>query len=147
MFKSWQNPNKRNQDQLTQNSALQPTLNVPFQRRNNLVQQVPGAETQKTVINLALANGGGLNIWTALAGNVIFLVALGFNSSVTGRLTVLYNGVSIAQIYCIANQYTPFPIGGLGVYLYPAAASLTVTNNTGGASDVSANAWGAEVAA
>lgn len=147
MFRDWQNPNKRNQDQLSQNSALQPTLGVPFQRRNGLVQQVPSAETQKSASGNAVASGSGITIWTAGAGNVLYLVTLVVSSQTTGDHQLLYNAVVIAGFDLTANQPLAIPLGAFGVYLYPAAAALTFVNQTGAAANLRAFAWGAEVVA
>lgn len=124
-----------------------PVLAQPMQRRNNLWQMVPGAETQKDVVSLALANGSSVTVWTPAAGNVIYLVHLSLSISNLGRYDIQYNAVPIWSGLVSSN--TPFSVnlGGLGAFLYPAAQSLIVTNNSGAASNVFANAWGVEVTA
>lgn len=124
-----------------------PVLAQPMQRRNGLWQLVPGAETAKTVVSLALANGGSATLWTAGAGNAIYLTHLSVTFGTTGRGDIQYNGVAIWSGLLTANQPFAFPISGLGMFLYPAAASLVILNNTGGAANVFAAAWGAEVTA
>jgi hypothetical protein len=133
-------------DRLGLQSRAIPAISVPFQRRNSLWQQVPGAEITKFVQGLAVANAGTVTVWIPGAGLVIYLTMLTFSTSVAGKISVIYNGVTIINGLALAGTtYIVTPSGGM--YLYPAAQSLTIQNNTGGAADIYGSAWGSEVAA
>lgn len=129
------------------NSRAVPQIAVPFQRRNSLWQQVPGAETQKQAAANGVANGASITVWTAAGGNILYIVHLSFSSSVAGIVRLDYNGVAIWSGLIPAASFQSLSIAGLGVYLYPAAGSLVFVNQTGAASDLRVNAWGAEVVA
>src|SRR5258708_2307750 len=129
------------------NTRAIPQIAVPFQRRNSLWQQVPGAETQKSVAANAVANGASTTVWTPAAGNALYIIHLSFSSSIAGIVRLDYNAITIFSALVPAGALQSLPIGGLGLFLYPAAQPLVFVNQTRAAIDLRAYAWGAEILA
>src|SRR5258708_7996951 len=98
------------------NTRAIPQIAVPFQRRNSLWQQVPGAETQKSVAANAVANGASTTVWTPAAGNALYIIHLSFSSSIAGIVRLDYNAITIFSALVPAGALQSLPIGGLCLF-------------------------------
>lgn len=106
--------------------------------------QIRVVNVSKSAYNAAVANAANLTVWTPAAGKKFRLMSVVLSSSVTGRVTLIDNALTVAELLVTANSPVTIQLPTNG-YLSAAVNNvLSVQNNTGGPAGVAVWVTGCE---
>lgn len=131
---------------LTTNATAEVVRALPHARYGSAIIYDLNGPTFVSSVDANVAGGIALLVGTVTALKRPIIWVFEFSGSIAGLYIVRYNNIALGNYRIVANQFVQMNISQLfGMFRTPQGANIDILNNSGAASQITANAQWSEV--